>query len=391
MIPIEYNIGSITSRKTTTLTAVIGIALVVWVFASSLMLSSGVKDTLGRGAHADVGMILRNGSDSELASGFDQDVVKKVAALPGVASDAQGPIAFGECIVVAAMTKLGTDGGFSNVQIRGIPDGILRLRKEARFIDGRPPRSGTDEAAIGARVRGRFKGLELGQTFELKKNRICKVVGVFEDGGSSCESEVWIDFEFLRLAFGREGKVSAARVQLVSASAFDAWKDEVEHDQSLGDGVRAMRETTYYENQSKNLSIFMLVLGVGIAVFFSVGAVIGAMITMYAAVASRQREIGTLRAIGFSRLSILVSIMIESLLIALAGGLIGAAVSSAMGFVKFSMVNFASWSEIVFAFHPTPVILLVAVAASLVMGLLGGFFPALRAAMLPPVSAMRGE
>jgi putative ABC transport system permease protein len=315
--------------------------------------------------------------------------VKTVATLPGVAHDAEGPIAIGETVIVAAMSKLGTDGGISNVQVRGIPEGVLRLRKEVTFIAGRPPRSGTDEAAVGARVRGRFKGLELGESVELKKNRHCKVVGIFEDGGSSCESEVWVDFEFLRTAFGRENLVSAARVKLVSEGAFDAWKTEVEHDQRLG--LQALRESTYYENQSRGLSIFVGILGVGIAVFFSVGAVIGAMITMYAAVASRQREIGTLRAIGFSRLSVLTSILLESLLIALLGGLIGAAASTAMGFVKFSMVNFASWSEIVFAFHPTPTILISSVVASLFMGLMGGFFPAVRAALLPPILAMRGE
>jgi putative ABC transport system permease protein len=229
--------------------------------------------------------------------------------------------------------------------------------------------------------------VDLGQGFDLRKNRPVTVVGVFTDNGSSHESEVWVDRDTLRSAFGREGGVSSVRVRLESPSKLDGFRVAVEQDKRLG--LQVMRETTYYEKQSEDLSLFIRIMGTMIAVFFSIGAMIGAAITMYAAIANRQREIGTLRALGFSRLSILASFLAESMLLALVGGAIGMIASLGMGFVKFSMVNFASWSEIVFTFDPTPEILGTTLIFALVMGLFGGFFPAIRAARVSPVVAMR--
>jgi putative ABC transport system permease protein len=198
---------------------------------------------------------------------------------------------------------------------------------------------------------------------------------------------VWVDRETLRAAFGREGIVSSVRVHLESPASFDAFKMGVESEKRLG--LQAMRETDFFERQSEGTSKFVGILGTLIAVFFSIGAMIGAMITMYAAVANRQREIGTLRALGFSRRSILGSFLIESVVLALVGGLVGTAASIGMGFVKFSMMNFASWSEMVFIFDPTPGILGFAIGFAGLMGLVGGFFPAVRAARVSPVAAMR--
>jgi putative ABC transport system permease protein len=191
----------------------------------------------------------------------------------------------------------------------------------------------------------------------------------------------------LRAAYGREGIVSSVRVHLESPAAFDAFKIGVESEKRLG--LQAMRETDFYERQSEGTSKFVGILGTLIAVFFSIGAMIGAMITMYAAVANRQREIGTLRALGFSRRSILGSFLIESVVLALIGGLVGTVASIGMGFVKFSMMNFSSWSEMVFIFDPTPNILGFAIGFAGMMGLVGGFFPAIRAARVSPVAAMR--
>jgi putative ABC transport system permease protein len=214
------------------------------------------------------------------------------------------------------------------------------------------------------------------------------VVGIMESGGSSYESEVWVDREVLRAAFGRQGGVSSVRVHLVSASAFDAFKASIEGDKRLG--LMAERESDYYEKQSEGTSTFMGAMGTLIAVFFSMGAMIGAMITMYAAVAGRQREIGTLRALGFSRASILGSFLLEAVILALCGGLVGAIASLGMGQLHLSMMNMASWSEITFSFDPTPGIILRAMIFAGVMGLVGGFFPALRASRVSPVNAMRG-
>jgi putative ABC transport system permease protein len=386
MIPLRYNVRSLAVRKTTTVATALGIALVVFVMASALMLSAGIKKTLGSSGHPDIAIVLRKGSGSELDSVVENANIGIVLAAPGVKKLGGGADSAAEIIVVGAMEKIGASGR-TNVQIRGVTEDVMKFRPEIHIIEGRPIQPGSDEALVGKAIRGRFKGVDLGQSFDLKKNRPGKVVGVFEAAGSSYESEVWVDRETLRAAFGREGIVSSVRVHLESPASFDAFKMAVESEKRLG--LQAMRETDFFERQSEGTSKFVGILGTLIAVFFSIGAMIGAMITMYAAVANRQREIGTLRALGFSRRSILGSFLIESVVLALVGGLVGTAASIGMGFVKFSMMNFASWSEMVFIFDPTPGILGFAIGFAGLMGLVGGFFPAIRAARVSPVAAMR--
>jgi len=387
MVPFRYNVRSLAVRKATTVATAAGIALVVFVLASSLMLAAGIKKTLGTAGKAENAIVLRMGSDAELGSVVEESSVPLILAAPGVARDGRGqPLGSGEIVVVGAMEKLGTTG-LTNVSVRGIPDDVMRFRPETRIVAGRPARPGSDEVIVGARIRGRIKGLDIGQTFELKKNRPATVVGVFEADGSSYESEVWVDREVLRQAYHREGIVSSVRVRLESPTKFDAFRAGVENDKRLG--LQALRETAFYEKQSEGVSIFIGALGTIVSVFFAVGAMIGAMITMYAAVANRQREIGMLRAIGFSRTSILGSFVFESVLLATLGGALGAVAALGMGLVRFSMVNFASWSEIVFSFEPTPSVMATALVSAGAMGLLGGLFPAVRAARTSPLKAMR--
>jgi putative ABC transport system permease protein len=387
MIPVRYNIRSLFVRKATTLATAVGIGLVVFVLGAALMLSAGIKKTLGGSGSKDIAIVMRKGSDAELGSGLEDSQVGLVKALPGVAHDSdQHEIAVGEVVVVTAMEKLGATG-VSNVQLRGMPADGMKFRANAKIIEGNAAKPGTDEAVVGKRIRGRFKNLDLGQSFDIRRNRPVKIVGVFEDGGSSYESEVWADVDTVRTAFGRPG-VSSVRVKLESESKFDGFKTAVESDKQLG--LMTLRESEYYEKQSEGTSIFIGVMGTVVAVFFSIGAMIGAMNTMYAAVASRTREIGILRALGFSRIGILFSFLMESVALALIGGVIGVAGCMAMGAVKFSMMNFASWSEMVFTFEPTPQVIVTAFIAAGAMGLLGGFFPAIRAARTSPIAAMRG-
>ena len=387
MIPVSYNLRNLTVRATTTASAAFGMALVVFVVAAVSMLNNGIKKTLGRTSDPRGAVVIRKGSDNELASSIDEPNVGLVLATPGVTHGPDGtPEGVGELLVVILLDKVGTDG-FSNVQVRGVTDNVLKFRNEARLIAGRGPQPGTDEVIIGRGIRGRFKGVDLGQTFELKKNRPVNVVGVFEDGGTSFESEVWADINTVRTAFGREGLVSSVRVRLESAAKFDGFKASLESNRQLA--LEAQRENEYYEKQSQGLSIFITALGSVIAFFFFVGAVIGAAITMLASVANRQREIGTLRALGFSRRSIILSFLIESVLLALAGGALGALASLALGFVKFSMMNFQSWSEIVIAFEPNLGTIGVAILVACAMGIIGGLWPAVRAARMSPVEAMR--
>jgi putative ABC transport system permease protein len=388
MIPIRYNVRSLAVRKATTLATALGIALVVFVLASSLMLSAGIRKTLGSSGRADNAIVLRMGSDAELGSVVEESSVPLILAAPGVKMDEQGkPLGTSEVVVVAAMPKLGADG-VTNVTIRGVPDNSARFRPEVQIVAGRAPKPGADEVMIGGRIRGRIAGLDLGQTFELKKNRPVTVVGVFEAGGSSYESEVWGDSELIRQAYHREGIYSSVRVVLESPTKFDAFRAGVENDKRLG--LQAVRETTFYEKQSEGVAKFVGILGTIVSIFFAAGAMIGAMITMYGAVASRQREIGTLRALGFSRSSVLSSFLFEAVLLAVVGGAVGAAASLLMGFVHFSMVNMASWSEMVFSFDPTPRVLTTALVFACGMGLFGGLLPAVRAARTSPLKAIRG-
>ena len=388
MIPIRYNVRSLIVRRTTTLATAFGIGLVVFVLSAALMLSNGIKKTMASSGQPDIAMVLRTGSDNEMSSGLEEPNLHNILAAPGVKKDAKGaPLGTGETVVVAAMEKLGANG-VSNVLFRGVRDNVMAFRPSVRMLAGRPARPGTDEVIVGTSIRGRFKGLELDQSFDLRKNRPAKVVGIFEDGGSSYESEVWVDIDALREAYGREGTLNSVRVRLESPAQYDAFKLQIESDKNLG--FLAMREAEYYEKQSEGTSMFIGALGTLIAVFFSIGAMIGAMITMYSAVANRQKEIGTLRALGFSRTSILISFLFESMLLALLGGALGTAASLGMGAVKFSMMNMASWSEIVFSFTPTPQILVTALIFAASMGFLGGLFPAVRAMRLSPIPAMRG-
>lgn len=388
MVPISYSLRNLRVRATTTAATALGVGLVVFVFASVLMLGEGIKRTLGRGGSPDVAVVLRDGSDAELSSGIELPSAGIILNAPDVRRRADGrPDGVAESVVVIVLDKLGTEG-VSNVTIRGITDDAFPFRPSVRIVEGRAPRPGSDECVVGAAIRGRFAGLLPGQSFEVKKNRRLSVVGVIADGGSAYESEVWVDREVLRAAFGRESSVSSVRVRLTSPGAFDALRSSLEGNRQLGVDVK--RETVWLEEQSQGTSMFIRAIGLLVAVFFSIGAMIGAMITMHAAVAARQREIGTLRALGFSKLSILASFLLESVALSLLGGALGATGALAMRFVHFSIVNFASWSEVVFEFYPTPGILLASLVFAGGMGLLGGMFPAARAARMGVLDALRG-
>jgi putative ABC transport system permease protein len=390
MIPISYNVRSLLVRKATTFATAFGIALVVFVLASAFMLGLGIQKTMVGAGRVDNAIVIRKGSDTEMASSIEIKALGIIAAAPGVKRSAAGrSLASSEVVMVLAQDKLGsTAGQVSNVLLRGVPEVAVEVRPEIRVVDGRPPKTGTNEVMIGKGLVGRFRGMQIGESFDLKKNRPVKVVGIFEAGGSSFESEVWADVDQVRSAFGREGLASSVTVQLDSPAKFDAFKATMESDKQLG--LETMTEVAYYEKQSNGTAMFIKIMGVIIVFFLSLGGMIGALITMQAAVAQRKREIGTLRALGFSQGSILISFLTESLVLAVAGGIVGVLAALALSSVKISMMNFATWQEVVFAFDPDPGLLVGAVFAGGAMGVLGGFFPALKAARVSPVEAMRG-
>jgi putative ABC transport system permease protein len=387
MVPIRYNLRSLAVRKATTLATALGIGLVVFVLAGSLMLAEGIAKTLGVTGQNDIAVVLRKGGDAELSSTIEEPQVGLITAMPGVKMQNGKPVAIAESVVVTAVEKIGADG-ITNMQLRGVPSNVRDVRTTFRVVAGRIPNPGADECMVGARIRGRLRGADLEQSFELKKNRPVKVVGIFEDNGSSSESEVWVDLDVLRSSFGREGTVSSVRVKLEGASKQTPFKNIVEQDKRLG--LSVLSEPVFFEKQSSGTSLFIKVLGNVVTVFFSLGAIIGASITMSAAVANRRREIGTLRALGFSRSAILLSFVLESLLLSALGGGLGILGALGLKSVKFSLLNFATWSETVFGFEPTPGILMTAMVFALFMGFFGGLIPAFRASRISPVVAMRG-
>jgi putative ABC transport system permease protein len=311
-------------------------------------------------------------------------------ATPGIKKDSTGAaLGGGEVVVVIAQDRLGGEPGqVTNILVRGVNDNVLQVRPDVRVIEGRPAKPGTDECIIGKGLVGKYKGMTIGDKFELKKNRPVTVVGVFEAGGSSYESEVWVNLETARTSFGREGLVSSVTVKLDSPAKFDAFKATIETDKQLL--LEARRETKYYEDQSQGTAIFIGIMGAIITVFCAAGATLGAMNTMFAAVAQRKREVGTLRALGFSKFAILFSFVLESTVLAVAGGIVGLLAALALTFTRVSMMNFQTWQEISFSFAADPAILFGALIAGTVMGVVGGFLPALKAAGTSPIEAMRG-
>lgn len=388
MIPVAYNIRSLKVRKRNTIAAAAGLAMVVFVFSAVLMLAEGIERTLGRSGEDDVAILLRKGADAELSSGIDAAHLGIVAGAGEIATGSGGiPQALGEVVVVLAQPIARMPDQFANVTVRGVPDNVLPFRSSVKIIEGRAATPGTDEAIIGKAIRGRFAGMDLGQSFELRKNRPVKVVGIFDAQGSAYDSEVWADIDAVRSAFGRLGGLSSIRVRLQSPGRFDAFRARIETDRQLS--MEVMRERSYYNKQSEGLALFITAMGMMIAVLFSTGAMIGAMITMYASIAHRKREIGTLLALGFSRISVLVSFLLESVLLALVGGGIGAVLALSMRWVSFSTLNMRTWSEITVSFEPTAGIVIGSLVFAGVMGIIGGLLPAIRASRMSPVTAMR--
>lgn len=365
-----------------------GLALVVFIFSTVLMLSEGIKQAMGSSGRVDTAILLRKGSDAELSSGIELEQMAIIAASAEIAKTPDGAtLALGEMAVVLAQPIASKPDQFSNLGVRGVPANVFQFRPEVKIIAGRAAKPGTDEAIIGEKIRRRFVGMDIGQSFELRKNRPVQVVGVFSARGSTYESEVWADIDAVRSAFGRQGLVSSVRVRLQSPNQFDAFKSRIENDRRMK--LDVVREKTYYDKQSEGLALFLTVMGMMVAIMFSAGAIIGAMITMYAAVDHRKREIGTLLSLGFSRFNVLNAFLLESTFLAVVGGGVGALLALLMRFAKFSTMNMRSWSEITVSFQPTPSIVVGSLVFAAVMGIIGGLLPAIRAARLPLVASLR--
>ncbi|MBP9142982.1 MAG: ABC transporter permease [Thermoanaerobaculia bacterium] len=380
------NLRTIGERRGASLATVFGVAGVVAVFVGVLSIGEGFRATMSSGGREDVAMIMRSGNDSEMMSGLgreDTDIVKQA---PGVARDAQGPIASAELFVVINVPKRST-GTDANVPLRGVQAKALEVRGTLKIVEGRMFEPGRNEVIVGRAAQREFRGLDLGTTNRWGQND-WTVVGIFEDGGSVVESEIWSDAAVLQPAYNRGNFFQSVRAKLTSKSEFQTFKDAITTDPRLD--VQVDTERDYFAGQSKGLTAIITGLGTIIAVLMGFGAVFGALNTMYSAVSARTREIATLRAIGFRSAPVVVSVLAESLVLSLVGGILGA-IAAYFGFDGFqaATLNWQSFSQVAFKFAVTPKLLLIGISYAMVMGLIGGLFPAIRAARLPVTAALR--
>ncbi|NBB93632.1 MAG: FtsX-like permease family protein [Gammaproteobacteria bacterium] len=374
------NLRSIPGRIGPSLVAVIGVAGVVAVLVAVLSMARGFESALTTGTDPENVVIMRSGSSGELDSGFDGPTTRLITQAPQLA------FASPELYVVVDLQKKST-GTQANVPFRGISEDGPAVRDEFEIVEGRLFERGRKELIAGVAAAEKFSGLEVGNTLQFGQER-WDVVGLFSTGGGATESELWTDTAILQGAYRRGNSYSIVYGRLQNADDFQAFKDELTTDPRLS--VKVERETEFRAQQSEALSGFISVLGYGIAILMALGALFGALNTMYTAVSDRSREIGTLRALGFASAPIVVSVMVEALLLALAGGVIGAAAAYALfnGFAV-STLNFSSFTQVVFAFAVTPDLLVQGVILALFIGLIGGLAPAVRAARMPIVSALR--
>ena len=384
-VPLRYSARNLWARKLTTALTAGGMALVVFVFAAVMMLDAGLKQTLVATGQPDNILVTRRSSGTEIQSGVDRTQAAIVESQPEIAIGPGGvSMASKEVVVLIAQPKRDT-GVPTNVTVRGVGAEGMALRPQVRVISGRMFRPGSAEIVVGRSIGERFDGTGIGESLRFG-GRDWTVVGVFDGGGSAFDSEIWGDGEQMIQAFRRQAFSSVA-ARLADPARFDELKRRLESDPRLTLDVK--RERTFYEEQSEVMSNFISYLGLTLSVIFSVGAMIGAMITMYSAVANRTAEIGALRALGFRRGSILLAFLAEALFLALIGWIVGLALASGMQLVQISTMNWQSFSELAFRFTLTPVIVLKSLVFALAMGLAGGFLPAVRAARLKIVDALR--
>ena len=385
-IPLKYIVRSSTSRRLTTVITVLGIALVVFVFSAVLMMANGVQKTLRSTGSDDNLIVVRKAAMSEIMSILDREAAGIVINLPQVARDAEGrPMSSKEVVSIINLSKLGGEG-ISNVSVRGVEEPAFQLRPQVRVVQGRMFKWGAREVIAGAGITNRFVGAQIGEKVKFGGD-VWTVVGIFESEGSGFDSELWGDLNQIADAFKRSS-LSTVTLRLKDPGDFAAVLAAFEADNRLQYFV-AKREKKFFEEQSEMMATFIRILGIFITVIFSTGAMIGAMITMYGAVANRTVEIGTLRALGFFRRSIMLAFLIESLFLSFIGGLVGLGIASLLQFVTISTLNFGSFSELAFSIALSPSIAAMSLGFSLLMGFMGGFLPAVGAARLNIIQALR--
>jgi len=384
-MPFAYIARNLWVRRVTTLLTAGGMALVVFVFATVLMMSEGIRATLVATGQPDNLLVLRKGAGAAINSGIARSQAAIVESIPGIATNANGERLLSKEPVVLITLPKRSNGKPSNATVRGTSALGMELRPQVRMVEGRMFRPGTSEIVAGRAVANGFQGAALGETLRFGQ-RDWRVVGVFDSGKTGFDSEIWGDAEQMMPAF-RRNAYSTVVLRVADPAAAQRIRDTIEADPRLKLEVKP--EIQFYAEQSEALATFIRILGLSLSVIFSIGAIVGAMITMFAAVAQRTGEIGTLRAIGFRRSAVLIAFLGEALLLALVGGVIGLLAASAMQAVDISTVNFQTFSELAFQFRLTPEIVLRTLLFALAMGFVGGFIPAWQAARMKIVDCLR--
>lgn len=386
-IPFSYIWRSLWARRLTTLLTLGGLTLVVFVFAGVLMLAQGLQTTLVETGSPDNVIVLRKSANSELVSQMDRGSAEILETAPEVAAAADGrPLMSRDMNLVINLYKKGSHA-MGNVTVRGTAPHGVELRQSVHVTQGRMFTFGTHEIIVGKGIASRFDGIALGGVVPFGGDR-WTVVGLFDAGGSGFDSEIWGDVDQVMQAFGRP-TYSSVTMRLKDPGQFDAFKARLAADPRT-QYIEPKRERDFYREQSQGLGTFIKVLGLLVTIIFSIGAMIGAMITMYAAVANRVVEVGTMRALGFQRRSVLGAFLLESVLLGLVGGAAGLALAALLSFARVSTLNFSSFAEIGFGFTLSVGVIINALIFAVVMGVVGGFLPAVRAARLNIVNALRG-
>jgi putative ABC transport system permease protein len=382
----KFGLLSIPQRGGSVAAAVFGIAGVVAVLVGVLSMGVGFRNALAASGTPDASIVLRSGADSEMVSGFLRESTRVIADAPGVARTKDGPLASAELFVIINLPKRST-GTDANVPMRGVERAALKVREKLKMVDGRMFEWGKNEVIVGVGAANAFAGLDLGGKLRIGR-REWPIVGVFSAGGGTAESEIWTDATVLQAAYNRGDTFQSVYVKLVSPGAFQAFKDALTTDPRLN--VKVLRQTEYYAEQSTAVTRLITTLGYLIAALMAVGAVFGALNTMYSSVSARTREIATLRALGFGSGAVVVSVMIESLALAVIGGALGAILSYVIfNGLHTSTMNWNSFSQVTFAFAVTPDLLVQGIVWAVLIGLIWGLLPALRGAHLPIAAALR--
>lgn len=382
----KFGLMSLPQRRGAAAATVVGIAGVVAVLVGVLSIAAGFRQAMSVSASPDGAVVLRSGADTEMVSGLSREETRLIADAPGVARNGAGPLASAELFVIINLPKR-TTGTDANVPMRGVEPAALQVRDHLKIVQGRMFNWGTDEVIVGRGAAREFAGLEVGSKIKAGRGE-WPVVGIFSANGGAAESEIWTDAKVLQEAFHRGDSFQSVYVKLNSPGSFQEFKDSLTSNPQLS--VKVVRQSEFYAEQSETITRLITTLGFLIAFLMALGAVFGALNTMYSAVAARTREIATLRALGFGGGTVVVALMLESLLLALAGGALGGGLAY-LAFNNFhtSTMNWQSFSQITFAFRVTPELLVRGVLWAAAIGLVGGLFPAIRAARLPIAPALR--